>query len=526
MEISLSLSGGGYRASAYHLGVLHYLNRLVLQDDKKLLDEVNIISGISGGALTALWYVKNEVKGKSRDIVFREFYHLLDETNIAQEILENNFKEKDPQCQFTKLLSEAYDKIFFNGELFGEILDSIANNHHIHHFSIDATDFNSGLPFRFQATHKMSGANPYGFIGNNLCNLPRDLARTIKLADIMAASSCFPVAFDPLVIDNSYNEDFRNSTFLISHKPIVLMDGGIIDNLGIDPIERAAEQMQTQSKEIDLMILSDVSQKDFPPYTPSEIKFCDFPIEKVFSIHKRIITGIFIATIVLFILGIVLIIQGNSWYKFVFGLSIPCGIVFFLDKYIRHVIRFREFPYKGITIPTKNFKKVSIQSLTRLTLNRLKSAYMMANNITMSHIRRKFLNSLFADEKKKEKTILNAQYTLTSTGNWKNRMMRYAFLPKVMAPSQELHNITDEAYSQPTTLWFTDKQKKDNVLDKLVACGQYTTCWNLLLYILKMENRKEEDHGRTHSLLHIKKQLMDDWRKFNNDPLFMVNRIK
>lgn len=126
MEISLSLSGGGFRATAYHLGVLHYQNRLVLNDGKKLLDEVNVISGIPGGALTALWYLKNEVKDRSRDIVFRELYHLLDETNIAQEILDNNFKEDSPKYQFTQLLSEAYDKHFFKGELFGELTPNLA----------------------------------------------------------------------------------------------------------------------------------------------------------------------------------------------------------------------------------------------------------------------------------------------------------------------------------------------------------------------------------------------------------------
>ena len=46
-RIGLSLSGGGSRAVAFHLGTLRAL------EDLKLLDEIDVISGVSGGSVMA-----------------------------------------------------------------------------------------------------------------------------------------------------------------------------------------------------------------------------------------------------------------------------------------------------------------------------------------------------------------------------------------------------------------------------------------------------------------------------------------
>lgn len=49
-KIGLALSGGGYRAAAYHIGTLRALNRL------GILDKVDVISAVSGGSITAAYY--------------------------------------------------------------------------------------------------------------------------------------------------------------------------------------------------------------------------------------------------------------------------------------------------------------------------------------------------------------------------------------------------------------------------------------------------------------------------------------
>ena len=48
-KIGLALSGGGYRAAAYHIGSLRALHRL------GILDKVDVISSVSGGSITAAY---------------------------------------------------------------------------------------------------------------------------------------------------------------------------------------------------------------------------------------------------------------------------------------------------------------------------------------------------------------------------------------------------------------------------------------------------------------------------------------
>ena len=56
-KIGLALSGGGYRAAAYHIGTMRALHKL------GILNEVDIISSVSGGSITAAYYVLNKHKG-------------------------------------------------------------------------------------------------------------------------------------------------------------------------------------------------------------------------------------------------------------------------------------------------------------------------------------------------------------------------------------------------------------------------------------------------------------------------------
>lgn len=59
-KIGLALSGGGYRAAAFHIGTLRALHKL------NVLDKVDVISSVSGGSITAAYYVLNKDKGLIR----------------------------------------------------------------------------------------------------------------------------------------------------------------------------------------------------------------------------------------------------------------------------------------------------------------------------------------------------------------------------------------------------------------------------------------------------------------------------
>jgi NTE family protein len=50
-KFGLALSGGGYRAAAFHLGTLRALHRI------GVLDKVDVISSVSGGSILSAFYV-------------------------------------------------------------------------------------------------------------------------------------------------------------------------------------------------------------------------------------------------------------------------------------------------------------------------------------------------------------------------------------------------------------------------------------------------------------------------------------
>jgi hypothetical protein len=75
-EIALALSGGGYRAAAFHLGTLDMLQRL------GLLQSVRVLSTVSGGTLTGLKYALSITEGDTFEDFYGDFYNFLSTTNV------------------------------------------------------------------------------------------------------------------------------------------------------------------------------------------------------------------------------------------------------------------------------------------------------------------------------------------------------------------------------------------------------------------------------------------------------------
>ena len=94
------------------------------------------------------------------------------------------------------------------------------------------------------------------YIGNRKIHIPVDVAKEIRLADIIAASSCFPFGFEPINFpdDFIYDEAVKlKDKSLLPHRvadgekieyPIGLMDGGVDDNQGVDSIITSEERMR------------------------------------------------------------------------------------------------------------------------------------------------------------------------------------------------------------------------------------------------------------------------------------------
>ena len=79
-KIALSLSGGGYRAAAFHLGSMAYLHK-AKYNGVSLLENVKIISTVSGGTITGVFYAYRIKEGDTFPEICKKLFALMSPGN-------------------------------------------------------------------------------------------------------------------------------------------------------------------------------------------------------------------------------------------------------------------------------------------------------------------------------------------------------------------------------------------------------------------------------------------------------------
>jgi hypothetical protein len=98
----------------------------------------------------------------------------------------------------------------------------------------------------------------------------------------------------------------------------------------------------------------------------------------------------------------------------------------------------------------------------------------------------------------------------------------------------KLNSIAEQARTMGTTLWYDKEDADSKRMDKVVACGQFTTCAKMLEYTLVLERILEQEKSLPFAertlqfgdfdrelFGKIRKQLEDDWKAFKADPFFI-----
>jgi NTE family protein len=245
--VILAFSGGGTRAAAFSYGVLEFLrnNEVVAPNGARirLLDAVNVITGVSGGSFTALAY------GLYGDKLFDLYETAFLKRNVQGEIVARAFnpgnwgKLSSTAWGRSELAAELYDEILFHGATYGDLDRGDGPL-----ILVSTTDISNGGRVVFQQP-----------IFNIFCS---DLD-AVRLSRAASASSAVPVVLSPVTINNyggtcnnvlpPWLTAFRDSpdpprpaarairelkdaedyTDSVHHPYIHLVDGGVSDNLGM-----------------------------------------------------------------------------------------------------------------------------------------------------------------------------------------------------------------------------------------------------------------------------------------------------
>jgi NTE family protein len=184
--VILAFSGGGTRAAAFSYGVLEFLRRTEVVGPKgnkfRLLDEVDIITGVSGGSFTALAY------GLYGDKLFADYEQRFLKRNVQGELIGRFLSPAywgDLWSQGwgrSELAAQLYDEILFNGATFADL--DRGNGPLI---LASATDISTGARFVFNQN-----------IFDVLCS---DL-NAVRLSRAAAASSAVPVILSSITVNN------------------------------------------------------------------------------------------------------------------------------------------------------------------------------------------------------------------------------------------------------------------------------------------------------------------------------------
>lgn len=240
--VVLAFSGGGTRAAALSYGVLDVLRNeqlIINNQPSRLLDQVDVISAVSGGSYTAAYY------GLFGERLFDDFeerflrrnwprtygWMLANPFNMAR-IASGSFNRSDLMAEF--LGKQIFDDKTFADLALGPLPFVIIN----------ATDLNNALTFSFIQQQ-------FDFLCSDLNDYP--------VANAVMASSTVPPAFAPVRVRNFTGCDTSNKSWVneaLNERNLLernfavaqgvsrylepqyipylnLADGGITDNIGV-----------------------------------------------------------------------------------------------------------------------------------------------------------------------------------------------------------------------------------------------------------------------------------------------------
>ncbi|SDL53775.1 NTE family protein [Maridesulfovibrio ferrireducens] len=262
LKIGLALSGGGVRAAAYHAGVLKALA------EHNLLENVTHNSTVSGGSLfLGLVYHFSNMQWPTSYAYKKDIYPAIKKLLCSTDIqLNSAFRLLKPH-NWKFILSRATILSESIHEMWGvkATLNDIPNSPT---WSINGSTAETGKRFRFKGI----SAGDY--------KLGYTLAKEYKLANAMAMSAAFPVGIGPLFFDASQHSWEIPKKYQTSNdacppanfKKIHLYDGGVYDNLGIEPLFNIGTQSYKKHSDINFLIVSDAGAP-----------FCQQPIPSPFS---------------------------------------------------------------------------------------------------------------------------------------------------------------------------------------------------------------------------------------------------
>ncbi len=175
----LAFSGGGMRAAAFSYGVVEELGRTPVGPPgggRRMLDEVDLISGVSGGSFTALSYALHGER------LFDEYERRFLKRDVEGELIGRVFNPLNLAIGRSEIATGLYDELLFDGATFADLV-------------------HKPTPTAIVGSTAISLGMRLAFSQRDFDVICSDLAG-VRLAEAATASSAVPVVFAPVTLGN------------------------------------------------------------------------------------------------------------------------------------------------------------------------------------------------------------------------------------------------------------------------------------------------------------------------------------
>jgi predicted acylesterase/phospholipase RssA len=259
-KLGLALSGGGFRATLYHLGVIRFLR------DANALQNVTDIASVSGGSILAAHLVLNWDRYNSDDASFNAAASEI--VKFVQFDVRNRIVRRLPALHLLRLLARlrlwqrrdhtpnAILERYYKRMLYGDrCLHELPEKPALHILTTNVS--NGGLSVfnrrgLFIQERGETDSVTFRHIPGQMASLPR----------VVGASSAFPGFFPPVRM-SAADIGVREGQFPTEW----FTDGGVYDNLGT----RAFSWLKRQNTEFDQILVSDSFSQTTRPGRPWSI---------------------------------------------------------------------------------------------------------------------------------------------------------------------------------------------------------------------------------------------------------------
>ncbi len=280
-KIGIALSGGGFRATVFHLGVL----ARVAETD--MWDGLTHVSTVSGGTLCVAMIYQTAAEKWPTSVVYRKdclpaIYEELTSRNLQMRyfwsIVLKPWRVLQGRAHVIAALLEKH------WGLKGKVKDMPEANPR---WSINATCYETGKNWRFTSRR----------MGDYVANYV--MKPDFPLSDAVATSAAVPGVIGPLKVKTKkyswkkYNDESELEDTSALFKTLTLWDGGVYDNLGVEALYKTGEGLR---KDVEFLLVSDASKplevvdrkwfkKIALPKSP--MRLVNIPMDQVRSVRSR-----------------------------------------------------------------------------------------------------------------------------------------------------------------------------------------------------------------------------------------------